>query len=96
MAISGLVITLEENAAAAEQAMRLLRADSRLSLGERAGRRLPLVAETPSAEADASLWADLLATPGVRAIDVTFVSVDSAPSDAAGLHAPGGSYERSH
>lgn len=89
MAISGLVITLEPSAAAAERAVRALSADPRIALGQRIGWRVPLVAETPSPAADADLWAALLATPGVQAVDVTFVSVDPTPatepaSDPAG------------
>lgn len=89
MAISGLVITLEEHAEVAERALRSLRADPRLALGERSGWRVPLTAETPSAAADADLWADLLATPGVRSVDVTFVTVDPPPQDAPGSDSAG-------
>ncbi len=79
MAISGLVVTLDDDAGAAGQALRALAADPRLQLGDGVGSRIPLVAETPSAESDAVLWADLLATPGVKCVDVTFVSVDAPP-----------------
>jgi hypothetical protein len=81
MAISGLVVTLIEDASIADQAIRRLSADSRLSLGDRAGWRVPLVAETPSAASDAQLWAELLATPGIKSVDVTFVSIDPAGVD---------------
>lgn len=89
MAISGLVITLEPSEAIAETALRSLRGDPRLSLGQRAGWRIPLVAETDSAAADADLWADLLATPGVRSVDVTFVSFDPPPAAGAASNAAG-------
>lgn len=81
MAISGLVVTLDDDAGAAAQALRSLSVDPRLQVGDAVGSRLPLVAETPSAECDAALWADLLATPGVKCVDVTFVSVES-PQDS--------------
>ena len=89
MAISGLVVTLRTCAEAAESALRALSADSRIVLGERAGRCVPLVAETPSATLDAELWQDLLATPGIESVDVTFVSVDPALSDIANAQTPG-------
>lgn len=89
MAISGLVVTLRECAEAAESALRALSADSRLVLGERVGRCVPLVAETTSTTHDAELWQDLLATPGIESVDVTFVSVDAALSDIANAQTPG-------
>ena len=84
MAISGLVVILDDDADAAGRAIQSLAADPRLTVGERAGSRIPLVAETPSAEDDAALWSDLLATPGVKSVDVTFVSVDSPDDHEAG------------
>lgn len=89
MAISGLVVILREDAEVADRALQALSSDPRLMLGERVGRRVPLVAETPSATQDADLWQDLLATPGIESVDVTFVSVDPALSDIANAQTSG-------
>lgn len=77
MAISGLMVTLGARADAAEQALHAIATDPRLTLGRRAGRCLPVVAETASAEHDAQLWNDLSALPGIESVDVTFVSIDA-------------------
>ena len=82
MAISGLMVTLCAGAREAEQALRALSTDRRLTLGERVERRLAIVAETPSAEHDAELWNDLRALPGIENVDVTFVSVDGENADS--------------
>lgn len=88
MAISGLMVTLCANAEATEQALLALSADRRLTLGERVGRRVPMVAETASAAQDAELWNDLHALPGIESVDVTFVSIDgeSAASTEGSSH----------
>ncbi len=80
MAISGLMVTLRADMSAT-QALRTLADDPRLTLGERVDRRVPIVAETPSAEHDAALWDDLLALPGIESVDVTFVSVENENAD---------------
>lgn len=82
MAISGLMVTLCADADATEQALRALSCDRRLTLGERVGRRLAVVADTPSADRDAELWNDLHALPGIESVDVTFVSVDGKNADS--------------
>ncbi|MBS0198697.1 MAG: hypothetical protein JSR77_18270 [Planctomycetes bacterium] len=64
--------------------MTLLTSDRRLSVGERFGRRIAVIAETPSAEADRSLWDELCAMPGVEFIDVAYVGLD----DQAAPHSP--------
>ncbi len=83
MAISGLVVTLAEDDDAAGSAVSKLGADPRLTLGERFGRRLAVVADTPSVHEDRALWDELRGTPGVTYVDVTFVHLDTdpAPSD---------------
>ena len=80
MAISGLVVTLADDQAVADAAVALLKADPRLTIGERFGRRLALVADTPSVPADRSLWDELRQTPGVVYVDVTFVHLDTDPA----------------
>lgn len=76
MAISGLVVTLSDNAAALA-ALSMLSNDPRITLGERFDRRVAVVADTPSVESDRALWDELRGHPGVTNVDVTFVHLDS-------------------
>lgn len=78
MAISGLVITLAENPAGAA-ALSALASDLRLTLGERFGQRVALVAETPSARNDHDLFDQLRELPGITQVDVTYVHLDTNP-----------------
>lgn len=82
MAISGLVVTLADDETAAAGALAALGADPRLTLGERFGRRLAIVADTPSVHADRALWDELRGTPGVTYVDVTFVHLDTHPASS--------------
>lgn len=77
MAISGVVLTLADEAKAAEEAMRILGSDPRITLGERAGPRLPAVLETGSPSEDEAAWTWMSAVPGVRSVKLAFV--DLAP-----------------
>lgn len=79
MAISGLVVTLSDDAAA-EAAFSALTSDPRLTLGERFGRRVAVVAETPGVHDDRELFNDLQGTPGITHVDVTFVHLDAEPA----------------
>ncbi len=76
MAISGIVLTLCDDPAAAESAIGSLSHDSRITLGERFERRIAAIAETPNAQADQDLWDDLRSTHGIVNVDVTFVGFD--------------------
>jgi len=80
MAISGIVVTLAEDTVSAAAAQAALAADARLTIGDRFGRRLAVVAETPSVQADRDLWDELWRTPGITHVDVTFVHLDSPAS----------------
>ncbi len=84
MSISGLVVTLSEDPGTSELAMKLLTLDRRLCVGERFGRRVAVMAETPSVEADRSLWDELCTMPGVEFVDVAYVGLD----DQATAHSP--------
>lgn len=77
MAISGLNLLLSHDENQARAALDAITRDSRLTLGPRFGRRIALVAETSGADADADLWRDLHAAPGVVSVEVTFISVDA-------------------
>ncbi|QYK49290.1 MAG: hypothetical protein KF838_05415 [Phycisphaeraceae bacterium] len=78
MAISGLVVTLAEDPVGVS-ALTALAADSRLTLGDRYGQRIALVAETPSARDDHDLFDQLRQRPGIVQVDVTFVHLDASP-----------------
>jgi len=76
MSISGLVVTVSDDGAAAA-ALSMLAADPRITLGERFGRRVAVVVQTPSADSDRLLWEQLRDTPGITHVDVTYVHLDS-------------------
>lgn len=76
MVTSALVVTLEDDAQAACAAVDALAADGRLTLGERIGVRLPVVAETKGLGAAEALAEELLALEGVFAVDVVLVDFD--------------------
>lgn len=77
MAISGIVLTLAGDPTAADQAIRVMSADPRLTLGERAGSQLPAVLETGSPSEDEEAWSWIRALPGVQSLKLAFV--DLAP-----------------
>jgi hypothetical protein len=74
MSISGVVITLSENADARANALAVLATDARLQIGEPVGTRLPVVIETGDATEAEDLVRDLFDLAGVSFVDV--VSVD--------------------
>lgn len=85
MAVSGIVVTLSEDSALAAAALGALRADGRLTLGERFGARVAAVAENAGVAEDGAMWDDLHALPGVERVDVTFVALDDpAPFQEGG------------
>jgi hypothetical protein len=84
MVTSALVVTLESDAAARSAAIEALASDARLTLGEAAGVRLPVVAETPGLAAAEALAEELARVAGVFAVDVVLVDFDpDADVDAA-------------
>ena len=81
---SALVVTLEGDASVRSTAIDALASDPRLTLGEPAGVRLPVVAETSGLAAAETLAEELLAIPGVVFVDVVLVDFDpDADIDAA-------------
>ena len=91
MAISGLVITLDDDPERRRAALAALRADERLTLGEPTGNHLPLIAETRRAREGVELIEDLFTQPGVRFVDVVSVDMsdeledgDPASADSVG------------
>jgi len=78
MPVSSLLLTITPEA---EPALRdALGADPRTTLGDRVGCRLPIALDTPDREADRDAWDWLRALPGVRWIDLVWISID--PEDA--------------
>ena len=75
MAVSGLVLTLSDSPGA-EVVLSALAADPRLTFGERFGRRVAVVAETPSNDEDRALFYELRSTPGITNVDVAFVDLE--------------------
>lgn len=77
MSVSALVLTLAEDPAAADDALRAIAADGRFTLGQREGpRRVALVQDTPDRDADQAAHDWLLARPGVAFVDVVLVYLD--------------------
>ena len=79
MSISGLVITLSDEAERAERARAALLSDSRLELGPSVGDRLAAVADTPSPREDRLLWEALQSLDGIQRVDVIYVGLDPQP-----------------
>ena len=86
MAVSGIVLTLSDDDAKAANALESLARDVRITLGERFGKRVAAVAETPSVDGDRELWDDLHRTPGIEFVDVTFVALDETASQTETSH----------
>lgn len=76
MPVSGLVITLAEDSSAMRHALTAMLQSGRVELGARDGRKLAAVLDTPTEQANKDAWQWLSALPGVRHIDVVFVSLD--------------------
>lgn len=73
---SALVVTLEDESHDLAAVLAALTSDARLTLGERVGVRLPVVAETLGLAAAEALTTDLLAVPGIVSVDVVLVDFD--------------------
>lgn len=78
MMISGLVVTLAEDPRRRAEALAALGGDGRLTLGEEAGRKLPVVVETGTAQESEELVESLLGTAGVDFVDVVYVDFSEA------------------
>ncbi len=82
MAVSGLVVTLSDDSAQSEAALKVIAQDPRLTVGERFGACLAVIAETPGPREDRDLCESLSATAGVRRVDVAFVALDDPKTQA--------------
>lgn len=76
MSVSGLVITLSRDPADAGNAIKSLRMNQRLVVGDLIGRHLALAAETHSREEDLALLEDLRSTAGVEQVEIVFIGLD--------------------
>lgn len=76
MVTSALVVTLDGDATARAAALEALSSDARLTLGDLAGLRLPVVAETSGLATAEALTEELLALRGVVFVDVVLVDFD--------------------
>ena len=76
MVTSALVVTVDGDASARRAALDALGADPRLMLGEIAGARLPVVAETTGLGAAERLVEELSAISGVVLVEVVLVDFD--------------------
>lgn len=84
MVTSALVVTLDGDPSVRARTLDALASDARLTLGEIAGVRLPVVAETAGLGAAEALAEELLAVVGVFFVDVVLVDFDpDADIDAA-------------
>jgi nitrate reductase NapAB chaperone NapD len=85
MLISGLVITLSQQAQAAEQAVEAIAGHSRISLdGPATGSRLAAVLDTPDRQTDLTVWEWLWDLPGVVHVDVVFIHFEDIEANIAG------------
>jgi hypothetical protein len=82
MPVSGIVATLSDDAVERGRALERLGEDARLTVGEAAGLRLPIVIDTAGAEEHQRAWDAVEATVGVRFVELVFhdfSDVEEAP-----------------
>jgi hypothetical protein len=86
MPISGLVVTLSDDAALQRAALAGLREHPALELGERSINQVPVVVESAGEEEDRLIWEWLHALPGVAMVVVAFIHFDEDSADGAVSH----------
>jgi len=82
MPISGLVVTLSDDAVLQRAALDAMRHHPALELGERSIHQIPVVVESASEEEDRLIWEWLHTLPGVALVVVAFIHFDEDPVDA--------------
>jgi hypothetical protein len=80
MIVSSLVVTLDPEPERRTRALAILASDTRLTLGDAIGDRLPVVAETASPELGAHLCEELAGRDGVLGVHV--VAIDFSAEQA--------------
>jgi len=78
MAISGLVITLDETDPQSEQMLLALQGDDRYELGPRQGNMVPVVLDTASAPEQRACLNGLGVLPGVLAVELVIAHYEGA------------------
>ena len=77
MAISGIVITLENDSRLQAGALKRLSEMPQLELGPRNGPRIPAVMDTEDVKGARACWDDIMALSGVEGIDLVFVHYEN-------------------
>ncbi len=77
MPISGLVVSLSDQAELREQAVRAIEQEPRIEVGALASHRLAIVVDTASSEQDKELWHWLTSLPGVLFVEVAMVGFEA-------------------
>ncbi len=72
MPMTAWLLTLSEHDDLRREAMALLAADPRLTLGDRLGPGMSVIAETCSPDDDSDLWLAWLQTPGIVLADLVW------------------------
>jgi hypothetical protein len=88
MPISGLILTLQDPAAAAGLVEEFHRRERQLELGELHGNYLPAVLETKTPHESREVHDRLLDWPGIVGVDVVFVSTDDMVDTIAPCDVP--------
>lgn len=83
MPVSGLIVTLDRAPDVADAAVRAIAQRDDLTLGQRAGVKLPLVSDTADKTHDKALWSWLQRLPGVVHVDVVMIHFDESSSQVA-------------
>jgi len=77
MPISGLVLTLVQDASLRNKTLESLRQHSAMELGTAVENRLPIVVETPDSEADRHVWEWLHSLPGVSQVEIAVIHFEN-------------------
>ena len=76
MPISGLVVSLCDEAKRRSEALDVIRRESRITMGDLEANRLAIVLDTESREEDKQVWDWLNALPAVTFVEVAFVGFE--------------------
>ena len=91
MPVSGLVLTLKNDGAGSSAVLAELRAHGSITLGDRAGHRLPIVVDTPGSDEDRAVWEWLHTLPGIAFVELVCADMSADAGPAAPGMPPSGS-----